>query len=199
MFEKIYGALEDKYGKPAGQWKLWCKKLKINQEKEEVMIGAILTQRTNWKNVELAISNLRKAKVCSISSIHRLGAKKLGPLIKPSGFYKMKAGYLLNLADFIIKKYGSIKKMSEIGLERLRGELLEIKGIGPETADSILLYGLDKRIFVIDEYTRRLARARNLSKNMDYHFLQKLFQDNIKKDFRTYQDFHALIVINGKN
>ncbi len=81
----------------------------------------------------------------------------------------------------------------------MREELLELKGIGPETADSILLYALDKPVFVIDEYTRRLVKKRGLAKNFSYAFLQKLFEENLKKDFRSYQDFHALIVINGKN
>ena len=89
--------------------------------------------------------------------------------------------------------------MKKRDLKELRRKLLELKGIGPETADSILLYGLDKPIFVIDEYTRRLVRKRKLSKNMSYGFLQELFEKNLKKDFRLYQDFHALIVIDGKN
>jgi endonuclease-3 related protein len=82
--------------------------------------------------------------------------------------------------------------------KKLREKLLKLKGIGPETADSILLYALDKPVFVIDEYTRRLVKKRNLAKNFSYKFLQELFEKNLKKDFRLYQDFHALIVIDGK-
>jgi endonuclease-3 related protein len=89
--------------------------------------------------------------------------------------------------------------MKKIELKELREELLKLKGIGPETADSILLYALDKPVFVIDEYTKRLIRKRNLAKNLNYNFLQKLFEENLRKDFRLYQDFHALIVIDGKN
>jgi endonuclease-3 related protein len=84
-------------------------------------------------------------------------------------------------------------------LKELREELLKLKGIGPETADSILLYALDKPIFVIDEYTRRLVEKQGLANNLSYAFLQKLFEENLRRDFRLYQDFHALIVINGKN
>jgi len=199
IIEKLYKELRRKYGKPEGQWKLWCKKLKTEKEREEVMVGAILTQRTNWKNVELAISNLKTAEVNSLKDIHKLGLRKTEPLIKPSGFYKTKAQYLLNLTKFVIENYGDLRKMKKAEIGELREELLKLKGIGPETADSILLYALDKPIFVIDEYTRRLIKDHNLADKTDYHFLQKLFEENLKKDWRLYQDFHALIVINAKN
>jgi endonuclease-3 related protein len=199
--EKLYRELLKKRGRPYGQWSLWCKRNKTEKEREEVIIGAILTQGTNWQNVELAIENLKKAKVDSLRKIYQLGAKKVAPLIKSSGYYLTKAKYLDNLAEFIIKKYNGIGEMKRSPLRKLREELLKIKGIGPETADSILLYALDKPVFVIDEYTRRLVRKEKLKTagTDSYCFLQKLFQDNLKRDFRLYQDFHALIVIDGKN
>jgi len=166
---------------------------------EEVTMGAILTQRTNWRNAELAINNLKKAKLNSLKEIYKSKPRKLANLIKPSGFYKAKAQYLFNLAKFIVKNYGSLEKMKKAKPKELREELLKLKGIGPETADSILLYALDKPIFVIDEYTRRLVKERKLANKTNYQFLQKLFEENLRKDFRLYQDFHALIVINGKN
>lgn len=199
VFEKLYKELERKHGKPKGQWKLWCKRPKTEKEREEVIIGAVLTQRTNWKNVEIAINNLKKARINSLKGIYKLGIKKLTPLIKPSGFYRVKARYLFSLAKFIIENYGTLEKMRKEELEELRKKLLKTKGIGPETADSVLLYVLDKPIFVIDEYTKRLVRKRRLSSDISYAFLQKLFEKNLKKDFRLFQDFHALIVINGKN
>lgn len=199
IFEKLYQELEKKYDKPQGQWRLWCQRLKTNKEREEVIIGAILTQRTNWNNVELTLKNLKKAKIDSLKDIYQLGPLKLENLIKPSGFYKVKAQYLFNLAQFVIKTYGTIEKMKKVETKELREQLLSLKGIGPETADSILLYALDKPSFVIDEYTRRLIKKRNLAKNLSYAFLQKLFEKNLRKDFRLYQDFHALIVIDGKN
>jgi endonuclease-3 related protein len=199
VIKKIYKELIKKYGGPKGQWKLWCKRPKTKKEREKVVIGAILTQRTNWKNVELALKNLKKAKVDSLKDIYRLGFRKLTPLIRPAGFYKTKAQYLLNLTKFIIKNYGSLERMKKAELRELREKLLKLQGIGPETADSVLLYALDKPIFVIDEYTRRLVKVRNLTGEADYHLLQKLFEENLKKDYRLYQDFHALIVINGKN
>jgi len=197
-FEKLYKELKRKYGPPKGQWSLWCKRSKTNKERERVIIEAILTQRTNWRNVELAIKNLNQAKISSLQDIFRRGPKKLENLIKPSGFYKAKAQYLFNLVKFIIENYDSLEKMKKEKTEKLREKLLQLKGIGPETADSILLYALDKPIFVIDEYTRRLVKKRKLAKNLSYNFLQKLFEKNLRKDFKLYQDFHALIVINGK-
>jgi len=198
-FQKLYKELKKKHGSPKGQWSLWCKREKSEKEREEVIIGAILTQRTNWKNVELAFSNLKKAKINSLKDILKIKPQKLGKLIKPSGFYKAKSQYLISLAKFIIKNYGSLNKMKKEDGKKLREKLLKLKGIGPETADSILLYALDKPVFVIDEYTRRLVKKRNLAKKFSYDFLQDLFEKNLKKDFRLYQDFHALIVIEGKN
>jgi endonuclease-3 related protein len=197
-FEKLYQELKNKYGNPSGQWTLWCKRPKTEQEREEVVMGAVLTQRTNWKNVELALNNLKKAKICSLKSIYQLNSRKLESFIKPSGFYKAKAGYLFNLARFIIENYGDLKTMKRVAPKKLRRELLKLKGIGPETADSILLYALDKPIFVIDEYTRRMVKKLGLAENLSYVFLQQLFEKNLRKDFQLYQDFHALIVINGK-
>jgi endonuclease-3 related protein len=197
--KKLYQNLKGKYRRPAGQWKLWCKRPKTKKERERVIIEAILTQRTNWKNVELVMENLKKKNLVSLKKILNLGPKRLENEIKSSGFYKTKAKYLISLARFILENYGNINKLMKAKKEELREKMLKLKGIGKETADSILLYGLDKPIFVIDEYTRRLIKKEKLTKNFSYNFLQKLFQENLKKDFRLYQDFHALIVIDGKN
>jgi len=197
---KLYEKLLKLYGQPEGQWKLWCKRPKSIRQREEVIIGAILTQRANWKNVMLAIDNLKKAKIGTLSGVYKLGLKnknKLADLIKPSGFYKQKADYLLEMAGFF-KKSGGIEKVRKIELKEFREKLLDLHGVGPETADSILLYGLDKPIFVIDEYTRRLVKKEKLARDLSYDHLQKLFESNLPRDFALYQDFHALIVINGK-
>ncbi|HLA25589.1 MAG TPA: endonuclease [Patescibacteria group bacterium] len=198
---KLYEKLLEKYGQPEGQWKLWCKRPKNVCQREEVIIGAILTQRANWKNVILAIDNLKKAKIYTLSAIHRLGLRnknKLADLIRPSGFYKQKCDYLLEMAEFF-KKSGGVKNVQKIELKELREKLLDLYGVGPETADSILLYGLDKPIFVIDEYTKRLVKKEKLARDLSYDYLQKLFESNLPRDFALYQDFHALIVIDGKN
>jgi endonuclease-3 related protein len=199
VFEKLYKELKRKYGRPKGQWTLWCKRPKTEREREEVLVGAILTQRTNWKNVELALNNLKRARVHSLKDIYKLGVKKLAPLIRPSGFYQAKANYLFRSVEFILNGYGNLEKMRKANLKGLKEQLLRLKGIGPETADSILLYALDKPVFVIDEYTRRLIKKQGLTKNLSYTFLQELFEKNLRKNFRLYQDFHALIVIDGKN
>lgn len=199
--KKLYRELRKKHGKPQGQWRLWCKRPKTWQEKEEVIIGAILTQQANWRNVEKAMTDLKSAGCCGlreIAGLFRKEKKKLGRLIRSSGFYKQKTEYLGGLAKFILQKYKNLRNLSRESLAALRQELLSVKGIGPETADSILLYALDKPIFVVDEYTRRLLEKKGIIKEKNYAILQNLFQENIKKDFRLYQDFHALIVIDAK-
>ncbi|TAN58104.1 endonuclease [Patescibacteria group bacterium] len=198
---ELYIKLLKTYGKPEGQWKLWCKRPKNVRQRDEVIIGAILTQRANWKNVMLAIDNLKNTKYCSLAGIYMLGQKdknKLANLIRPSGFYKQKCGYLLAMVEFF-KKSGGVNKVQKIELNELRVKLLALRGVGPETADSILLYGLDKPVFVIDEYTRRLVKKEKLARDLSYDYLQKLFESNLPRDFTLYQDLHALIVIDGKN
>jgi endonuclease-3 related protein len=199
---KIYLRLLKKYGLANKCWKKWCKIKKTKKDKEEILIGAILTQRTNWKNVELAFKNLRKAKVLSIKKIYQVGKrnpKLLENLIRPAGFYHQKAKRLFLLCKFIVENYGSLEKFFEKDLKTCRKGLLTLYGIGPETADSILLYAGEKPIFVIDEYTRRFVRKHNLAKKFSYDFLQNLFQKNLTKDTKIYQNFHALIVLDGKN
>ncbi len=197
--KEIYKRLKERYGKPGGQWDLWCKRPKNIKEREEVIIEAVLTQRANWRNVQLAMKNLKKVNADSIKGILALGVSRLAPLIKPSGFYKAKSEYLIILLKFIVENYGNVAKAMEEDLKYLRRELIKLKGIGRETADDILLYALDKPVFVIDEYTRRLVKAEKMADNLSYDFLQKLFEDSLKRDFRLYQDFHALIVIGGKD
>ena len=200
---EIHRQLYKKHGHPKNQWVLWCKNPKTIKEREEIIIGSILTQQTNWKNVEKAIKNLKLANCIRLDKIYNLGKKnpeKLKNLIKPSGFYNTKAKYLFNIAKFFhdnggIK--GFLKSRSEI--QNLRAMIREVHGVGQETADSILLYALDKPVFVIDEYTKRLVRKEKISKISSYPRLQKLFEKSLIKDFRLFQSFHALIVIDGQN
>jgi len=197
----LYKELQKEYGRPFGQWQMWCRLPKTRLEKEEVAIGAILAQRTNWKNVEMAAENLKRKGVLSIKKIGQSGKNNitlLERLVRPSGFYRQKASRLYNFSRVISKNYGSLEKFFHQPLAICRRELLELPGIGPETADSILLYAGEKPIFVIDEYTRRLIKERRLSNDVSYDCLQKLFQDNLPKNFKVYQDFHALIVIKEK-
>lgn len=199
--QNLYATLRKTYGHPAGQWQLWCKRNKTIHERELVCIESILTQRTNWRNVELAIEQLRRSGFSSLWKMMRRFSNKptdLYPLIRPCGFFRAKARYLLVLARFI-ESAGGIKKLLRADVHWLRTRLLRLAGIGPETADSILLYGLDKPVFVIDEYTRRLVKQERITDVVLYEHLRKLFEASMRRNFRLYQDFHALIVIYGKH
>ena len=192
--KNIYLSLRKKYGKPQGQWRLWCRRPKTPPEREEVIIGALLAQNTNWGNVEKAIENLKKENLCRLEKIYRLAQEdrvKLRRIIRPSGFFRQKADYLSNLTEFFHKERGGLGLGKAITGEKesLRKKLLQIKGLGKETADSILLYGLDKPVFVVDEYTRKFVRARRLAKNFDYDFLRAFFEKNLPKNWRLFQDF----------
>ena len=118
-------------------------------------------------------------------------------MIRAAGFYSGKSKYLLEIAKFF-EEIGGVKKAMKMEMAELRKMLLAQKGVGPETSDSILNYALDMPSFVVDEYTRRIVKKEKISRSRDYDFLKKLFEKNIKKDFAGYQDFHALIVIAGK-
>lgn len=162
----------------------------------EVMVGAILTQNTNWGNVERAIANLRAADVLTPQRINVTTLIRLRRLIRPSGFYNQKARRLKAFSRFLVDRYGgSIAKMRREETAKLRGELLALDGIGPETADSILLYALGKPSFVIDAYTRRVfSRHGYLSEKHGYHEWQRLFADNLPRDVKLHNEYHALIV-----
>lgn len=190
-----------KYGKPRDFWRKWCKKEKTKKDKEEIIFGAILTQRASWKNVELALKNLREAKILSIEKIYQVGEKNresLEKLIRPSGFYRQKAKRLFILSKFVVENFKTLENFFKQDLKTCREQLLELPGIGTETADSILLYAGQKPIFVIDEYTRRFVKEHNLSNKLSYDYLQNLFQKSLPQDIKIYQDFHAMIVIEGK-
>lgn len=167
----------------------------------ETIIGAILTQAVNWSNVEKAIINLKKAGVLSPEKIKDIDQSNLALLIKPSGYYNMKARKLKAFTSFLFKEYdGSFKLMFKQELQVLRDELLDVYGIGPETADSILLYAGEYPIFVIDAYTRRIFyRMGYIPENINYHDFQELIMDNFKISVDNYNEFHALLVELGKN
>ncbi len=166
----------------------------------EVMVGAILTQNTNWSNVEKAINNLKRHNVLSLKKLHKLPPKKLASLITSAGYYNVKAKRLKEFIKFLFKFYqANLKKMSLNDTENLRRELLAVKGIGPETADSILLYALNKPVFVIDAYTKRiLLRHRLIKESAAYEEAQNLFMKNLKKEVKLFNEYHALLVKLGK-
>jgi len=165
----------------------------------EVMVGAILTQSTNWSNVEKAIKNLKGAGCLGLRPIADCRNSKLEKLIRPSGYYKQKTKKLKAFVRFFIQEYqGSIKKMQAGKLSELRQELLAVHGIGPETADSMLLYALDKPTFVVDAYTRRIWQRLGLFKFDDYHQIKEFFEANLPKRVKLYNEYHALLVALGK-
>ncbi|NWG03718.1 MAG: endonuclease III domain-containing protein [Syntrophaceae bacterium] len=166
----------------------------------EVMVGAILTQNTSWRNVEKAIEKLRGKGVLNPAGIHHLRKSQLASFIKSSGYFRIKADRLKCFIDFLFREYdGNINRMRREKLRALREKLLNVRGIGPETADSILLYGLRKPIFVVDAYTKRiLSRHGLISEEASYDEVQKFFMGHLPRDEKLFNEYHALLVHLGK-
>ncbi len=166
----------------------------------EVIVGAILTQNTAWQNVEKAISNLKSAGLLNPVSLHNLPLEILAEYIRPSGYYNIKAKRLKDFLRFFIEKYeGDIDRMFEQEPEELRKSLLQISGIGQETADSILLYAGNIPVFVVDAYTFRVfSRHGFLSEDITYEDCQSMFMENLTNDAGLFNEYHALIVKVGK-
>ena len=186
---KEYEKLLKAYGPQA--W--WPMRRGFAPKEWEVCVGAILTQNTNWRNVERALDNLIKNKVVTPEATLKTSAKKLELLVRPSGFYKQKAERLKALAKFVLG-FGSFDNFKKVE----RHELLKVKGIGPETCDSILLYACERPCFVIDAYTKRFVRSLGLKAAQDYESLRSYFEMRLPKDVTLYKEFHALIVEWGK-
>ena len=167
----------------------------------EVAVGAILTQNTSWRNVERAIVNLRRAKCLRFDRMSAMSARDLARLIKPAGYYNMKARRLKSFLDFLGQEFGgSMARMAKLDGRELRQRLLSVHGIGEETADAILLYALDKSFFVVDAYTRRLALRHGwVSARVRYDELQAFFMARLEADVALFNEYHALIVAVGKN
>ena len=167
----------------------------------EMIVGTILTQNTAWKNVEKAIANLRQSGLLSPEALARVSSKRLANVIRPSGYFNIKADRLKRFARFLFEAYGGdLERMFEEPVELLRPRLLSVKGIGPETADSILLYAGRTPVFVIDAYTRRvLSRHRLASRTASYESLQSFFMDHLPPRTDLYNEYHALMVRVGKD
>jgi len=166
----------------------------------EVVIGAILTQNTNWSNVEKAIKNLKAAKVLTPKKFHEIKIGKLAELIKPSGYFNIKARRLKNFIEWLFLEYnGSLTKLFMLNCSTLREQLLSVNGIGRETADSIILYAAEKPSFVVDAYTKRvLVRHGLITEDYDYDEVKAVFEENLPEKVTLYNEFHALIVMVGK-
>jgi len=188
----FYDALRERYGPQ--EW--WPAKTPF-----EVMVGAILTQNTNWKNVEKAIENLRKAEALDPHALRATPREKLAELIRPAGYYNVKAARLSNLIKTLVDEYGGDLDAFFAGsVASLRERLLAVKGVGRETADSIILYAAAKPTFVVDTYTYRVALRHGLiSEDAAYEELKSLFEDNLPEDASLFNEYHALIVRVGKD
>jgi len=167
----------------------------------EIAIGAILTQNTNWGNVEKAINNLKKQGAIDAGTLQGMPAERLASLIKPAGYFNIKTKRLKEFLRFLMNHYkGKIENMKTEDVGSLRKSLLDINGIGPETADSILLYALEKPIFVIDAYTKRvLTRHKIISEKATYHEIQGIFHNALIRDTALFNEYHALFVKVGKD
>ena len=190
-FLDIYERLYSYYG-PQGWWP--------GRTRFEVIVGAILTQNTAWTNVEKAIGNIRKARLLSPAALKKMPDKALARLIRPAGYYNIKAKRLKNFMRYLFSRYGgSLDRVSRRPTGDLRKELLSVNGIGPETCDSILLYAFGRPVFVVDAYTKRIfSRHRFFSENADYHVAQAFFMDSLAHEPGMFNEYHALIVALGK-
>ena len=194
---EVYEILIDYYGEPS--W--WPVKFSENHKEFEIIVGAILTQNTNWSNVEKALANF--GDFLTPEKILEIDTDVLAQIIKPAGFFNQKAAYLKNITQWFAKYDFDVEKIKRGDLHELRRELLAIKGVGEETADSILLYAFDFPTFVIDAYTKRLISRifgdDDCTKyTYRYSELKALFEQNLPSDVRVYNNFHALIVIHAK-
>ena len=189
---QLYQTLYDAYG-PQNWWP--------GDSTFEIMVGAVLTQNTNWTNVEKAIVNLKNAGVLSLEAINQLGNEQLAELIRPAGYFNVKTKRLKALTEWLAQMIGDdLEELKSFSLSSLREQLLAVKGIGKETADSILLYSLDMPTFVVDTYTYRVfTRHQLIEPEAGYDELRDYCMWNLDEDIQLYNEFHALLVTVGKN
>lgn len=166
----------------------------------EICVGAVLTQNTNWNNVEKAVNNLKNSDCLKNKKILSINTQKLAEIIKPSGYYNIKAERLKNIAEWWSQNYINLKKLkNDKNINYWRKNLLNVNGIGQETADSILLYSFNLPTFVVDTYTKRImARHFGTDPNISYEELRNLFMNNLKNKADFFNEFHALFVKTGK-
>ena len=192
MLLEIYRRLYERFG-PQHWWP-------AKEGPFEVMVGAILTQNTNWTNVSRAIENLRASGLLDFAALEALPPADLAAHIRPAGYFRVKANRLRNLLAMIRERFGGdLQQLFALEPAVMREHLLAVSGIGPETADSIILYAANKPIFVVDAYTHRiLSRHGLIDDEADYHAVQELFHDHLPADVQLYNEYHALLVRLGK-
>jgi len=191
---QIYRLLQKKYGEQQSWWPA--------ETPVEMVIGAFLTQNTAWTNVEKAIINLRKADALNFEKLLTLDDSTLQEYIRPSGFFRQKSRYLKLFAEELATRWqGDLQKLLNSGpIEEVRGELLKLTGIGPETADSILLYAGNRASFVVDAYTGRIfTRLGYLAGDESYRHIQQWFVSALPEEANLFKEYHALIVIHAKS
>jgi len=188
---EVYQLLFERWG-PQGWWP--------GKTALEVAVGAILTQNTAWSNVERAIANLRAARALSVRALASMPAERLAELIVPAGYYNLKARRLLNFIEMLHAEYGgALARLFRLEDSALRTKLLTVNGIGPETADSIMLYAAYRPVFVVDAYTRRfMLRHGWLRGDETYDAIAEIFTGQLEPDMQVFNEFHALIVRLGK-
>ncbi|MFH0771591.1 MAG: endonuclease III domain-containing protein [Candidatus Omnitrophota bacterium] len=188
---EVYNRLHKRFG-PMNWWPA--------ESDFEVMVGAILTQNTAWTNVEKAISNLKKKKMLTPARLKKISVLGLANIIRPAGYFNIKAKRLKSGVAFLFEEYkGQLSLARGEETEITRAKLLNVYGIGPETCDSILLYALNKPVFVVDAYTKRIfSRIGLADENSSYENLQSLFMRNLPRRAKLYNEYHALIVQLGK-
>lgn len=187
----LYDRLLSRFG-PQGWWP--------GEGRFEIIVGAILTQNTNWGNVEKAIGNLKAAQVLSPEGLYALDIGRLAELIRPAGYFNVKAQRLRHFLEWLFARFGGdLDAAAELSAQGLRQELLAIKGIGPETADSICLYAFEKPVFVVDAYTARIFGRHGLIwPEAGYEEIREYCEGGVERDVRLYNEFHALLVRLGK-
>lgn len=192
VFMNIYNRLFQHYG-PQYWWP--------GESSFEIMVGAVLTQNTNWKNVEKAIVNLKKGNYLTPLALYQIPPARLAERIKPAGYFNIKTRRLKCLMTWLFEKYdGKPENLQDIPLSVLREQLLAVKGIGPETADSICLYALEKPVFVVDAYTARIfGRHGLIEPGSGYEQIQECIQSALPRDARLFNEYHALLVRTGKD
>jgi len=185
----IYQKLHAAYG-PQHWWP--------GETRFEIMVGAVLTQNTAWINVERAIANLKRARALSPERIAGARARQLAAWLRPSGYFNVKARRLKSLCRWLLGQ-GGVRALARLGTPELRARLLAVHGVGPETADDIVLYAFGRPVFVIDAYTRRLfARLGMIRGDEGYETLRHGFERSLAADADLFNEFHALIVRHAK-
>jgi len=186
-----YAALLGRFGPQ--QW--WPGRTRL-----EVILGAILTQNTAWHNATLALRKLRQAGLLSWRGLRAAGLDTLEACVRPAGFYRQKARTIRNFVDWLEREHGgSLSRLFSLPAEELRRRLLELRGVGPETADAILLYAAERPLFVADAYTRRvLSRHGVIAADSGYHETQEFLHTHLPREAAFFNEFHALLVEVGK-